>query len=61
MSVEGSSDFVSSMELWGAGKIIGRECSEINLDFCLCKKFKGEEPKECADLAKKVQACTKKV
>jgi hypothetical protein len=58
---EGTDSFISSMELWGAGKIIGRECSQVNLDFCLCKKFKGDEPKECADLAKQVTACTSKV
>ena len=37
----------TSIELWAASKIIGRECSTINKDFFLCKKNKGDDPLAC--------------
>jgi hypothetical protein len=35
-----ANEHVSSLELWAAGKIVGRECSQINMDFFKCKEEK---------------------
>lgn len=33
-------DAFLSVELWAASKIIGRECSQVNLDYFKCKEAK---------------------
>ena len=38
---------LTSLELWGASKIIGRECSTINKDYFVCKQEKGGNPELC--------------
>ena len=51
----------SSMELWAAGKVIGRECAAINKSFMKCKMEKGEHPGLCIDQGDLVRVCTKNV
>lgn len=33
-------DTFLSVELWAASKIVGRECSQVNLDYFRCKESK---------------------
>lgn len=46
----------TSLELWAAAKIIGRECATINKDYLLCKR-EDENPKTCEKHADKVTDC----
>lgn len=48
----------TSLELWTASKVIGRECASVNKDFFLCKRERGDKPSECAAQAELVTACT---
>ena len=54
-------DAPSSMELWAAGKFIGRECSTVNINFLKCKMEKGEHPGVCINQGDLVRVCTKNV
>jgi hypothetical protein len=48
----------TSLELWTASKIIGRECATVNKAFFICKRDKGDKPSECANEALMVTDCT---
>jgi len=48
----------SSLALWAASKIIGRECATINKEFFLCKKERGENPTSCEAESVRVSLCT---
>ena len=48
---------IKSSELYTAAKIIGRECSEANLDYYNCKKELGENPKACKSQGSRVNKC----
>lgn len=48
---------LSSLDLWAGSKFIGRECSEINMEYVLCKKGNDYDPFACKDLAEKVMKC----
>ena len=54
-------DAPSSMDLWAAGKFLGRECSTVNKNFLKCKMEKGEHPGVCIDHGDLVRVCTKNV
>jgi len=41
-----SAGIPTSLELWAAAKVIGRECSAINREFFICKKERGGAPGE---------------
>jgi hypothetical protein len=51
----------SSMQLWAASKVIGRECATVNKDFFLCKKAKGGEPTACGPQGKISSWCASNV
>ncbi len=51
----------TSVELWAAAKVIGRECSAINKEFFICKKEKGANPDACAAQAALSSTCANKV
>jgi hypothetical protein len=48
----------TSMELWAAGKFIGRECATVNKEFTICKMEKGDHPGLCINHADLVNKCT---
>lgn len=48
---------LKSYELFAGAKIIGRECSLVNLDFYDCKKKLGNDPVACMDKSNKVKSC----
>ena len=54
-------DAPTSIELWSAGKFIGRECATINKAFLKCKMEKGEHPGVCIQQGDLVRLCTKNV
>lgn len=49
---------IGSVELWASSKIVGRECSTVNKDYLVCKKFEGPNPGPCLGKAKKTMNCT---
>jgi hypothetical protein len=40
-------DAFLSVELWAASKIVGRECSQVNLDYFKCKESKVGNLQRC--------------
>jgi hypothetical protein len=40
-------DAFLSVELWAASKIVGRECSQVNLDYFKCKESKVGNSQRC--------------
>jgi hypothetical protein len=50
----------SSLELWAASKIIGRECAKVNKEFFQCKKG-SEKPADCEANSVLVSLCATKV
>lgn len=48
---------ITSLQLWAASKVIGRECSTINKEFWICKKNKGENPIACEEQGKLATSC----
>ena len=52
---------LTSLELWGASKIIGRECATINKNYFICKQEKGPNPELCKSLAQQVISCASNV
>ena len=52
-----ASTMKSSMEIWAASKFIGRECASLNKAFYICKRDRGEEPKQCAAEGQQVLKC----
>ena len=56
-----SSSVATSMELWAASKVIGRECATINKDFYVCKKNNGPEPVKCEAQANLATSCASKM
>jgi hypothetical protein len=48
----------TSVELWTASKIVGRECATVGKEFFICKRDNGDKPSECAAEAALVMSCT---
>ena len=51
----------TSLQLWAAAKIVGRECATVSKEYFLCKKEKGENPAECLKEAQEAMKCTSNV
>lgn len=51
----------TSLQLWAAAKIVGRECATVSKEYFLCKKEKGENPAECLKEAQAAMKCTSNV
>ena len=51
----------TSIELWAASKIVGRECARVNKDFYVCKKNNGPEPQRCEAQGNSVTNCATKM
>lgn len=52
---------LSSFELWGGAKFIGRECATENKNYIMCKIDKGEHPDACMELGNMVAQCSERV
>jgi hypothetical protein len=48
---------LTSMELWAASKIIGRECATANKNYIICKRENGNQPELCESEAIIVEKC----
>ena len=51
----------TSIELWAASKVIGRECATVNKEFLLCKKHEGTSLTACSKKGEIAQACASDV
>mmetsp|Transcript_5233 Transcript_5233/g.5363 ORF Transcript_5233/g.5363 Transcript_5233/m.5363 type:complete len:104 (-) Transcript_5233:180-491(-) len=51
----------TSIQLWAASKIIGRECATENRKFFMCKKDKGQNPLDCESEGTGVTNCVTQV
>ena len=51
----------TSVELWSAAKVIGRECANVNKDFFTCKRDKGANPSACEAQSTLSSLCALKV
>lgn len=51
----------TSIELWAAAKVVGRECAAINKAFFVCKKEKGANPDACEAQATLSSICANRV
>lgn len=58
---EDRSKLTTSVDLWTAAKVVGRECSQVNLDYLWCKKDNGLNPELCAKEGEFVTACVDNV
>jgi hypothetical protein len=50
-----------SIELYSAGKVIARECAEVNLDYLRCMKKNRNDTFDCLEGAGKTLSCATRV